>query len=133
MKSGKGKAGRPKGNKNKTPQKPKVPGEPKKRLNFTKLENENICKAWKSVSQHPVIGTNQMVPNVWAKVKEVFDLLMLEFLDKEIMVPQTQQAILDRFQRLISHLTTKFNACYIIQKQMNEKNGGKPFPFKHCL
>ena len=31
---GKGKAGRPKGSKNKTPQKPKAPGEPKKRLNF---------------------------------------------------------------------------------------------------
>ena len=114
----KGKAGRPKGSKNKTPQKkPKQSAEPKKRMNFTKLEDENICKAWKSISQHPVIGANQTGTDFWGKIKEAFESLMLEFLDdKIIMVPCTQQTILDCFQRRISRDTKKFNACYTIRK-----------------
>ena len=68
-------------------------------MNFTELEDENICKAWKSISQHQVIGANQTGPNFWLKVKQALDSLMLEYLDDNIiMVPRTQQAILDQFQ-----------------------------------
>ena len=119
----KGKPGRPKGskNKNKKPRKTKAATQPKKRMNFTELEDENICRAWRSISQHPTVGTNQTRPDFWGKIKDAFDSLMLEALDnEEDLIPCTQQAILDQFQRCISCDTNKFNACYIIRKQMNE-------------
>ena len=145
------KAGRPKGSLNKKGRKSKEPGgEPKKRQNFTELEDLNICKAWKSISQHPIIGANQTGTLFWTKVKEAFDELMLRESDDEI-IPRTRQAILDRFQRRIARMTQKFNACFLFRKRLNEsgktiddiindamedfkvKNKAKAFPFRHCL
>jgi hypothetical protein len=90
--------GRPKGTPNKKGTKPKKESD-KPRYRWTKDDDANLCKAWKSISQHPITGTNQTGFQFCTHVADAYNELERRRAQKENDQPilRKYQALIDRF------------------------------------
>jgi hypothetical protein len=83
--------------------------------NFTPEELERLCKCWVSVSEDPVVGTDQSAEAMWQRIHKKFS--------ETSNAIRTARSLKDKFYE-VSAACMKFNGCYkfVISKNQSGTN-----------
>jgi hypothetical protein len=128
-------------------------GAPKKTqraMNYTETEDLLLTKAYVSVSNDPINGSQQRANIFWAKVHQKYKVLLSQQGSKTGVVSRPVESLKQRYLKVIAKAVGKFNKFYRNLKTQNksgwtkddyieeaarlyEEEEGKPFRFSLCV
>jgi Predicted ATPase with chaperone activity len=118
--------------------------------NYTELEDLLITKAYVSVSEDPINGSQQRANIFWAKVHQKYQRLLAQQDKNNQPEIRSLDSVKQRYTKFIQKETVKFNKFYVHLKKQNksgwtednyleeagclyEDEYNKPFNFMACL
>ncbi|CAM0958615.1 unnamed protein product [Alopecurus aequalis] len=92
---------------------PSSPTEP--RVKWSHREDVLLAEAWKTVSQDPIVGANQVLDNYWKRVKTAYD-------ERRMVDPDFAACVADRGQKAMAnhwaHIQSACNKWHGIQEEV---------------
>jgi hypothetical protein len=118
--------------------------------NYTELEDLVITKAFVSVSEDPINGSQQRANIFWAKVHQKYKVLLAQQDKRNQPEIRSVDSVKQRYTKVIAKEICKFNKHYILLKKQNksgwaednyieeagmlyEDECNKPFNFLSCV
>ena len=89
--------------------------------NYSKTEDELLCRAYVNITTDPTVGTDQTSTTFWQRIKDKFDLLRD---GKENVKDRSWDSLRNRFQKTIQPEMNYFNRYFKQVKE--EKPSGVP-------
>jgi len=119
-------------------------------MNYSEMEDLLLTKAYVSVSNDPINGSQQWSNIIWAKVHEKYKLLVAQQGPKMGFGSRPMESLKQRYLKVIAKAVGKFNKFFRNLKMQNksgwtkddyieeacrlyEEEEGKPFRFSLCV